>query len=47
MKSIELSKIYPRDRLDIDPSGVNIDHDISLSRIPDILAYLIEIKTKL
>jgi hypothetical protein len=44
MKSIELSKIYPRDRLDIDPSGVNIDHDISLSRIPDILAYLIEIK---
>jgi hypothetical protein len=44
MKSIELSKIYPRDRLDIDPNGVNIDHDISLSRIPDILAYLIEIK---
>jgi hypothetical protein len=44
MKSIELSNIYPRDRLDIDPNGVNIDHDISLSRIPDILAYLIEIK---
>ena len=44
MKSIELSKIYPRDRLSIHPNGVNILHDISLSRIPDILAYLIEVK---
>jgi hypothetical protein len=44
MKLIELSKIYPRDRLDINPNGVNIHHDISLSTIPEVLAYLIETK---
>lgn len=44
MQPIELSKIYPRDRLSINPNGRNINHDISLRTIPDVLAYLIEIK---
>jgi len=44
MESIELSKIYPRDRLSINPNGANMHHDISLSKIPDMLAYLIETK---
>jgi hypothetical protein len=44
MQLIELSKIYPQDRLSINPNALNMPHDISLSKIPEILAYLIDLK---
>jgi len=44
MQLIELSKIYPQDRLSINPNALNMPHDISLTKIPEILAYLIDLK---